>query len=278
MLLSTHTAPPFYKNGYLLGCESTHQAVIIDPGDEVDEVIKAVHGFGLHVTYILLTHAHLDHITGVARATQVFSAPVLLHEADLPLYDAVVQQGLMFGLRVDPQPPVDRFYAAGQVPDVRGVRGAAPSHARTLSGRGVPPGGTSRTSGARSLRRRHAVRRFDRANGPAGRRPPDAHSVDHVGSAGVPRRSAASTQGTASRRPSAGNAGRTRFFGIEVEPGRRVSPGRRSARPSPTRNPFSRCELHPCDLLVVDPCAVGALQVVRLRGHQPGCAQPAVHA
>ncbi len=115
MLLSTHTAPPFYKNGYLLGCESTHEAVIIDPGDEVDEVIKAVHGSGLHVTYILLTHAHLDHITGVARATQVFSAPVLLHEADLPLYDAVVQQGLMFGLRVDPQPPVDRFYAAGEV-------------------------------------------------------------------------------------------------------------------------------------------------------------------
>ena len=42
MLLSTHTAPPFYKNGYLLGCETTHEAVVIDPGDEIDEVIKAV--------------------------------------------------------------------------------------------------------------------------------------------------------------------------------------------------------------------------------------------
>ena len=115
MLLSTHTAPPFYKNGYLLGCENTHEAVVIDPGDEVDEVIRAVHASGLHVTYILLTHAHLDHITGVARATQAFNAPVLLHEADLPLYDGVVQQGLMFGLRVEPQPPVDRFYAAGEV-------------------------------------------------------------------------------------------------------------------------------------------------------------------
>ena len=44
MLLSTHTAPPFYKNGYLLGCESTHEAVVIDPGDEIDDVIRAVHG------------------------------------------------------------------------------------------------------------------------------------------------------------------------------------------------------------------------------------------
>ena len=110
MLLSTHTAPPFYKNGYLLGCEATREAVVIDPGDEVEEVIRAAESSGLHVTHILLTHAHLDHITGVARAKAAFSAPVLLHEADLPLYKAVVQQGLMFGLHVDQQPPVDRFY------------------------------------------------------------------------------------------------------------------------------------------------------------------------
>jgi glyoxylase-like metal-dependent hydrolase (beta-lactamase superfamily II) len=62
------------------------------------------------VTHILLTHAHLDHITGVGRAKRAFNAPVLLHAADLPLYEAVVQQGLMFGLDVEPQPPTDRFY------------------------------------------------------------------------------------------------------------------------------------------------------------------------
>jgi hypothetical protein len=67
------------------------------------------------VTHILLTHAHLDHITGVDRAKRAFEAPVFLHEADLPLYRAVVEQGLMFGLRVDPQPPVDRLYEDGMV-------------------------------------------------------------------------------------------------------------------------------------------------------------------
>ena len=115
MLLSTHTAPPFYKNGYLLGCETTREAVVIDPGDEIEDVIRAVEQSGLHVTHILLTHAHLDHITGVARAKKAFDVPVLLHEADLPLYQAVVQQGLMFGMKVAPQPPVDRFYQAGEV-------------------------------------------------------------------------------------------------------------------------------------------------------------------
>jgi hydroxyacylglutathione hydrolase len=115
MLLSTHAAPPFHKNGYLLGCETTREAVVIDPGDEVEEMIQAAAASRLAVTHILLTHAHLDHITGVARAKKAFDAPILLHEADLPLYQNVVQQGLMFGIRVDPQPPVDRFYRAGEV-------------------------------------------------------------------------------------------------------------------------------------------------------------------
>ena len=115
MLLSTHRAPPFYKNGYLLGCETTREAIVIDPGDEIEEVIGAAEASALRVTHILLTHAHLDHITGVGRAKRAFGAPVVLHEADLPLYEAVVQQGRMFGLEVEPQPPVDRFYERGEV-------------------------------------------------------------------------------------------------------------------------------------------------------------------
>jgi glyoxylase-like metal-dependent hydrolase (beta-lactamase superfamily II) len=115
MLLSTHSVGPFFKNGFVLGCERTREAVVIDPGDEVDELIAAVETSALSVRHILLTHAHLDHVTGVGRAKAAFGAPVYLHEADLPLYRAVVQQGLMFGIRVEPQPPVDRFYEPGEV-------------------------------------------------------------------------------------------------------------------------------------------------------------------
>jgi len=63
---------------------------------------------------VILTHAHLDHITGVARAREAFGAPVGLHRDDLFLYEAVVQHGLAFGLRVDPQPPPDFFYTPGE--------------------------------------------------------------------------------------------------------------------------------------------------------------------
>jgi glyoxylase-like metal-dependent hydrolase (beta-lactamase superfamily II) len=110
MLLDVHAVPPFEKNGFVLGCEKTLEGVLIDPGDEVDRLLHAVERRRLTIKYILLTHAHLDHITGVGRAKQAIGAPVGLHRDDLFLYEAVVQQGLAFGFRVDPQPAVDFFY------------------------------------------------------------------------------------------------------------------------------------------------------------------------
>lgn len=115
MLLDVRAVEPFYKNGFVLGCEETREGVLIDPGDEVEDLLGIVQARGLTITRILLTHAHLDHITGVGRAKRALQVPIVLHAADLPLYDSVVQQGLMFGLRVDPQPPVDEFYQPNQV-------------------------------------------------------------------------------------------------------------------------------------------------------------------
>lgn len=110
MLLETRAVAPFFKNGYVIGCEETGEGVVIDPGDEVDELLAAVEAHRLTVRYILLTHAHLDHVTGVGRAKKALDAPVGLHRDDEFLYRAVVQQGIAFGFKVDPQPPVDFFY------------------------------------------------------------------------------------------------------------------------------------------------------------------------
>jgi len=114
VILETRAVPPFMKNGFVLGCETTREGVVIDPGDDVDLLLAAVEQHGLTVKVILLTHAHLDHVTGVARAKEVLKVPVWLHEADNFLYERVQQQGMAFGFRVDPQPPIDRFYAEGQ--------------------------------------------------------------------------------------------------------------------------------------------------------------------
>ncbi|HSK10762.1 MAG TPA: MBL fold metallo-hydrolase [Vicinamibacterales bacterium] len=110
MILEIRDAPPFYKNGFLLGCEETREAVLIDPGDEVEQLLAAVRAHRLDVKHILLTHAHFDHVAGLAAAKKALDAPVYLHRADLPLYDAAADQARFFGLRIDAPPPVDQLY------------------------------------------------------------------------------------------------------------------------------------------------------------------------
>jgi len=110
VILERAAVAPFFKNGFVAGCEDTREAVIIDPGDEVEMLLDVVRNRRLTVTNILLTHAHLDHITGVGRAKAATSAPVWLHRDDNFLYERIVQQGLAFGFRAEPQPPVDHFY------------------------------------------------------------------------------------------------------------------------------------------------------------------------
>jgi hydroxyacylglutathione hydrolase len=110
MILEVRAEAPFYKNGFVVGCERTREGVLIDPGDEVDGLLGAVRDHDLQIQYILLTHAHIDHITGVGAAKDALDVPVYLHKDDLFLYDAVEQQGLMLGFKVRQQPPVDVFY------------------------------------------------------------------------------------------------------------------------------------------------------------------------
>ena len=110
MILETRAVAPFYKNGYVVGCERTREGVLIDPGDEVEALLETIAAQKLKTRYILLTHAHLDHITGVKRAKEALGVPVGLHQADNFLYEAVVQQGRAFGFPAESQPPVDFFY------------------------------------------------------------------------------------------------------------------------------------------------------------------------
>jgi glyoxylase-like metal-dependent hydrolase (beta-lactamase superfamily II) len=112
MLIRSAAVPPFFKNGYVVGDEDTREAVLIDPGDEVDELLDAATADRVNIRAILLTHAHLDHITGVSRAKSVLNVPIWIHRDDLFLYNGVVEQGRLFGLRVSPQPAVDHTYTA----------------------------------------------------------------------------------------------------------------------------------------------------------------------
>jgi glyoxylase-like metal-dependent hydrolase (beta-lactamase superfamily II) len=110
MIIERRAVEPFYKNGFVLGCEETREGVIIDPGDEVHGLLADAAKHRLSIVKILLTHAHLDHVTGVGTAKRELGVPVWLHRDDNFLYERVVEQGQMFGLPVERQPPIDHFY------------------------------------------------------------------------------------------------------------------------------------------------------------------------
>ena len=110
MIIETRAVPPFQKNGYVVACETTREALVIDPGDEVDMLLDVVVTRSLNVKAILLTHAHVDHVTGVPRAKRALQVPAYLHSDDQFLYDAAPQQAAFFGLHCEPLPKIDRFY------------------------------------------------------------------------------------------------------------------------------------------------------------------------
>ena len=115
MIVESQAVGPFFKNGFVVGCEETREAVLIDPGDEVASLLAFAERSGLAIRHILLTHAHVDHVTGVAAARRALSVPIRLHRDDLFLYERAVEMGAMFGLNVEPQPPIDRFYEPAEV-------------------------------------------------------------------------------------------------------------------------------------------------------------------
>jgi hydroxyacylglutathione hydrolase len=133
--VSTFVSSAFGQNAYLVGCAATGEHFAIDPGAEAAAMANALEARGESLRAIVLTHAHMDHIEGVAELARRFPAPIHLHPDDLPLYRAAAQQAAMFGHRIEEPPPPDAELAAGQTLElgacrfeVRHVPGHSPGH------------------------------------------------------------------------------------------------------------------------------------------------------
>jgi glyoxylase-like metal-dependent hydrolase (beta-lactamase superfamily II) len=100
-------------NCSVLGDENTGEAVVIDPGDEVEKVLDILARHKLQARFIVATHAHLDHVGGVEQLQRATGAAVLMHEADLPLYENLGIQAEMLGLPPPATVEVDRFLKEG---------------------------------------------------------------------------------------------------------------------------------------------------------------------
>ena len=84
--VQTFIGPGFAQNAYIVSRRGADTAVAIDPGSDARSMAAALDAAGARLEAILLTHAHLDHIEGIARLEAAHSAPVYLHPGDRPLY------------------------------------------------------------------------------------------------------------------------------------------------------------------------------------------------
>jgi glyoxylase-like metal-dependent hydrolase (beta-lactamase superfamily II) len=129
------SAGAFAENGYIIAEEDATFAVAVDPGAAASRMADFLADNGLFCEAILLTHAHLDHIEGVADLVARTGAATWMHPDDRLLYEHVQQQGAAFGLDVKHQPAVDHALAHGQILrfggielEVRHVPGHSPGH------------------------------------------------------------------------------------------------------------------------------------------------------
>ncbi|MEK7404790.1 MAG: MBL fold metallo-hydrolase [Acidobacteriota bacterium] len=94
-------------NCSIFGDEGSREALVIDPGDDVAEILRVVERHGLRVKAIVVTHAHIDHIGGAGKLKAATGAPVYLNQNDLVIYDHLEMQAAWLGVPAPEQVRID---------------------------------------------------------------------------------------------------------------------------------------------------------------------------
>ncbi len=116
MKIDVRTVGPFQENCYLVADEVTNRAVLVDPGDEGERLVRMVRESGAQLEAIWLTHAHIDHIGAIAGVRRTYDVPVHLHPLDLPFYAHLSAKAAgMYGVPFEQPDGPDAELADGQV-------------------------------------------------------------------------------------------------------------------------------------------------------------------
>ena len=100
-------------NCSILGDPETREALVLDPGDEVERVLDVLKRHALSVKAIVSTHAHIDHVGGLQKLQQATGAPVLIHGDDLDLYRHLDEQAAWLGVPPPPSARIDQLLREG---------------------------------------------------------------------------------------------------------------------------------------------------------------------
>jgi hydroxyacylglutathione hydrolase len=129
MIIEEITVTAFQQHTRILGCEKTKKAICIDPGDDSEEIVRAIDRNGLELQAIAVTHAHLDHIGGVtALKKRKPNAAIMIHPDDEFIYEALPEQAAWigipreqwpaYGFDFEAPPKADGYWEDGQIYEV----------------------------------------------------------------------------------------------------------------------------------------------------------------
>jgi glyoxylase-like metal-dependent hydrolase (beta-lactamase superfamily II) len=90
---------PLHCNCSVIGDEITHEAMVIDPGDDIEDVLALVQKHNLQVKQIVITHAHIDHVGGAMKLRAATGAPILLNQNDYALLKMLDVQAAWIGMK-----------------------------------------------------------------------------------------------------------------------------------------------------------------------------------
>src|SRR5579864_8282652 len=105
---------PLQCNCSIIGDETTHEAMVIDPGDEIEDVFALIRKHNLQVKQIVITHAHIDHVGGAMKLRAATGAPILLNQNDYTLLKMLDMQAAWVGMPSPGKVEIDRAVTTGE--------------------------------------------------------------------------------------------------------------------------------------------------------------------
>jgi len=124
LVVRTAVVGPFAENTLVVGDGESKEALLVDPGGDLDRVAKFVEADGFRVTRIFLTHGHIDHVAGCAEARSRLGVPCQIHEGDSDWLARLSEQAAVFGFPPTIEAPtIDHFHGDGEVLSVGGHAG-----------------------------------------------------------------------------------------------------------------------------------------------------------